>query len=86
MEPETPRERLGLVGRSDLKRAQRGASLFRAGCRRPAKSNRLVCQEVATVGFQALPVFTMLLSTVSSFRIQAVRASFLGFPAARRRW
>ena len=56
------------------------------GCRRSAKSNRLVCQEVATVGFQALPVFAMLLSTVSSFRIQAVRASFLGFPAARRRW
>ena len=55
-------------------------------CRRSAKSNRLVCQEVATVGFQALPVFAMLLSTVSSFRIQAVRASFLGFPAARRRW
>ena len=55
-------------------------------CRRPAKSNCLVCQEVATVGFQALPVFAMLLSTVSSFRIQAVRASFLGFPAARRRW
>ena len=56
------------------------------GCRRSAKSNRLVCQEVATVGFQALPVFAMLLSTVSSFLIQAVRASFLGFPTARKRW
>ena len=52
----------------------------------PAKSNRLVSQDTGVIGSQCFPVFAMLLSMVSSFRIQAVRASFLGFPAARSRW
>ena len=52
----------------------------------PAKSNRLECQDAGVIGSQCFPVFAMLLSMVSSFRIQAVRASFLDFPAARRRW
>ena len=52
----------------------------------PAKSNRLESQDTGVIGSQCFPVFVMLLSMVSSFRIQAVRASFLGFPAARSRW
>ena len=59
------------------------AALYQA---HPAKSNRLECQDTGVIGFQCFPVFAMLLSMVSSFRIQAVRASFLGFPAARSRW
>ena len=51
-----------------------------------AKSNRLECQDTGVIGSQCFPVFAMLLSMISSFRIQAVRASFLGFPAARSRW
>ena len=52
----------------------------------PPKSNRLVSQDTGVIGSQCFPVFAMLLSMVSSFRMQAVRASFLGFPAARSRW
>ena len=36
------------------------------------------------IGSQCVPVFAMLLSMVSSFRIQAVRASFLGFPGRQK--
>ena len=52
----------------------------------PAKSNRLESQDAGVIGSQCFPVFAMLLSMISNFRIQAVRASFLGFPAARSRW
>ena len=52
----------------------------------PAKSNRLVSQDTGVIGSQCFPVFAMLLSMISNFRMQAVRASFLGFPAARSRW
>ena len=51
----------------------------------PAKSNRLESQDAGVIGSQCFPVFAMLLSMISNFRIQAVRASFLGFPAARSR-
>ena len=59
------------------------ASLYRDF---PAKSNRLESQDAGMIRPQCFPAFAMLLSMVSSFRIQAVRASFLGFPAARSRW
>ena len=52
----------------------------------PAKSNRLESQDAGVIGSQCFPVFAMLLSMISNFGIQAVRASFLGFPAARSRW
>ena len=52
----------------------------------PPKSNRLENQDAGVIGSQCFPVFAMLLSMISNFHIQAVRASFLGFPAARSRW
>ena len=51
----------------------------------PAKSNRLESQDAGVIGSQCFPVLAMLLSMISNFRIQPVRASFLGFPAARSR-
>ena len=54
--------------------------------KRSAKSNCLTCQGVEMVGFQFSPVLIMLLSMVSNFRIHAVRATFLGFPASSNRW
>ena len=49
-------------------------------------SNCLWCQWLIALGFQCLPFLTMLLRMVRSLRIQAVNASFLGFPAASSRW
>ena len=50
-------------------------------------SNCLHCQG-HTISFilQRVRCFIMALRMVSSFRIQAVRATFLAFPASRRRW
>ena len=49
------------------------------------KSNRIGCQEIAREGFHGSPLRIMLPGIVRSFRIQAVRATFLGLPAASNR-
>jgi hypothetical protein len=50
-------------------------------------SNCLHCQgQTTSFRPQRVRCFIMALRMVSSFRIQAVRATFLAFPASHRRW
>ena len=61
------------------------------GCRSPGKSNCLESQwewvrDLVAGWFPDEPYLSMELRIISSLRIQAVRASFFGFPADNKRW
>ena len=50
----------------------------------PAKSNRLVSQDTGVIGSQCFPVFAMLLSMVSSFRMAGGESQFLRLPGRQK--